>query len=106
MRIVINKKRFVTVVGTGILLIIAVIVCVASLKNTDNENTKGMTQTDNNTSKTEITKQDFLDEYNQISNSISQKLLDGSVYDNETLTLAVAKYNKILESTNWSQLRT
>ena len=52
--------------------------------------------------KNEITKQDFLEEYTKISNKISERLLDGTVYDNETLSLAIAKYNKILSSTKES----
>ena len=108
MRIVIDKKRFCLVVGTGTLLIFLLIVCVSNIKGNKNEDKNVENSLTNKVElqKNEITKQDFLEEYTKISNKISERLLDGTVYDNETLSLAIAKYNKILSSTNWSDLRT
>lgn len=108
MRIVIDKKRFCLVLGTVTLLIILFIVCVSNLKGNKNEDKNIENSLTNKVElqKNEITKQDFLEEYTKISNKISEKLLDGTVYDNETLSLAIAKYNKILSSTNWSDFRT
>lgn len=102
---IVDKKKFVTRVGMILLIIIAVIIVVLFAR--DGEDKKDSQNTSNNTDaqNLELTKQEFLNKYNEISNNLSQKLLDGSVYDNETLSLAVAKYNKILASSTWTELR-
>ena len=87
MRIVIDKKRFSLVVGTGTLLIFLLIVCVSNLKGNRNEdkNVKNDVTNKVEIQKNEITKQDFLEEYTKISNKLFSISHNSSLSYSKTL---------------------
>lgn len=103
---VIDRRKFFTRITIILSIVLAIILCICAIVNKDDKSI-GNTENDYNNvlwmETEEFSKEYFMDVYNKISNAVSQRLLDGTVYNNETLHMAVDKYNNILASKDWSE---